>query len=258
MGRILYGRRTVTEYLRSEAQQATPKACYLSESLPAKLCAELKKRHPDALFHVWPKKKIDERFPDCRHQGVVLQFHGEAPVRSRLSDWKEAIHPQAGLLLLLDRIQDPQNLGGILRSAEALGVRTVFLTGKGASITPAVEQVSAGALFHLNIHSLSSSATIFKTARQAGYWICASVPPEQSEENIPTINTDHFDQLPETDQLLLVLSHEGAGTKPLILKEADYLLTIPLRGQTSSLNVNVACSILLENLLRRRPVAGDN
>lgn len=255
---VLYGRRTVQEYLAAGATGDGIQAVYLSESFPKNLRDSLEASVSPTLFRSMPRKQLDEKFPDVNHQGIVIQFHTNfTPVHRARKNWKAAVTDGRGLLLVLDRIQDPQNLGGIIRTAEAFGVQTLFITGKGAGLTPAVERVSAGAVFHLDIFTLSNLGTLIEEAQRADYWICTTEPPAPSEASQPEhsksapirLHTGEFHRLPSADKILLLLSHEGSGTKPLAQKKADYELSIPLKGQTASLNVGVATGILLDRLL---------
>lgn len=184
-------------------------------------------------------------------------------------DWRQFVRTKNGLLVLLDRIQDPQNLGSIVRSAEALGARAVFLTGQGAPPGDTMHRVSSGASLRLPIFMLSNLHRLVQQLKDDGYWICAAADPEAlagqnnradspasgqgSAKRNQSVACTHSElkQLPAASELALIIGNEGAGIKPLVLRESDYVISITMAGQTPSLNAGVAAGILLDRLIHR-------
>ncbi len=252
---LIYGRRPVQEYIRSEPDPGAIEAVYLAESFPGKFKSEILGRLRGVSLREFPRRKLDQMFEGINHQGVVLKFaKGRQPGSSRRRDYRELFQAKEGLIVVLDRIQDPQNLGSIIRTSESLGARALIITGKGAALTPAADRASAGASFHLEIHAVAGLDGVMETARKAGYWICVSALPDEEEgsraQAVPLF-TDNLRELPPSEEILLVIGTEGEGVRPLTLKKADYILTIPLHGKTASLNAGVATGILLDRLLNR-------
>lgn len=254
----LYGRRPVGEFFRSDADPGLVRRVYLSESFPA----EFRKRHLSeldaGLIQTRPRRELDRLFPDANHQGIVLELSARpAPALA----WKDVFRPPApgdGPIVVLDRIQDPHNLGSIVRSAEALGAKALFATGKGASVTsPVVDRVAAGAGMHLPVFELGGLQGLLKFARENHFWIVAAAgldgeSPEVAQAAGPrTIDFETLADLPPAGELVLLIGNEGEGLRKNLRESADYLFGIPLRGRTASLNAGVAAAILIERLIHR-------
>ncbi|MFH0736224.1 MAG: 23S rRNA (guanosine(2251)-2'-O)-methyltransferase RlmB [bacterium] len=148
------------------------------------------------------------------------------------------------LILILDSIQDPHNLGAILRTAEACGVDGVFLTThNSAKINETVEKTSAGAVFHLKICNVANINPIIKELKKEGYWIFGSMLDNKSKNY-----TEHDYKLPAA----IVLGNEGKGMHRLTAENCDFLVKIPMMGKIESLNVSVSTGVLLYEVLRQR------
>ena len=174
--------------------------------------------------------------PSSNHQGVALETSGY-PYQTLHDIFDRALAlGEDPLILLLDTLQDPQNLGTLLRSAEIVGVHGVVLPFKRtATITPAVVSASSGASEHLLIAqaNLSQSITLLK---EKGVWVVGlDGSPESSAPSQIRLN----------GPLAFVVGSEGRGMRPLVLKSCDYLMKLPMRGRIESLNAAVAGSIAL-------------
>ncbi len=256
--RIIYGRHPVSAYLKGAGDDQAVAAVYLGEHFPRKLGDELRKKFANASFHELPRKELDRLYPGLRHQGVVLEFHEGAPMPGEAEagdDWHDIVRERNGLIILLDRIQDPHNLGSIIRSAEALGARCVFVTGQGAPVNETVHKVSSGASLRLPLFRKSNLAQLLDALKDAGYWICAAAAREDLPEDLPA---DHpvqahteLGRLPEAQEIALIIGSEGDGVKTLSIKRSDYVITIDLPGDTESLNAGVAAGILIDRIVHR-------
>ncbi len=151
-------------------------------------------------------------------------------------------HP---VLVILDHIEDPHNMGAILRTCETLGVKAViYPKDRQCQITPTVVKVASGATQHLNMIRVTNLGQAVDKLKELGYWIYGS--DDQGEADL-----DHFKpNLP----FALVLGNEGRGMSTLLTKKLDARIRIPLVGAVSSLNVSVATGILLYQLTRIRAV----
>lgn len=258
MDELVYGRQPVRAYLESDFRAEDLIEIIVQDSLPRDLRDLIGRRAHRAAVTSLPRREIDQRFPGVSHQGLVLRLRaGAARARRRNEDWRDLADRKAGLFLLLDRIQDVQNLGAILRNAEALGAGAVILTGKGASINDVVHRVSAGASLFLPTYQESNLTGVIEQLKKRGYWICASASAadltrHDSRSGGPAALAHYeTDALPPANELALIIGSEGDGVKALALEKSDFVLSIPLRGKTDSLNAAVATAVLLDRLLNR-------
>lgn len=170
------------------------------------------------------------------HQGVALQVssYPYADTAAVLAHSQKTGEP--GFFLLLDTLQDPQNLGTLLRTAEAAGIHGVFLPShRSASVTPAVVHASSGASEHLRIVQ-GNLAQVIQALKEAGVWVMGL---EDSPEAQLLERTDLG------GALALVVGSEGSGLRELVRKSCDLLIRIPMRSRIESLNASVAGSIAL-------------
>jgi 23S rRNA (guanosine2251-2'-O)-methyltransferase len=148
-------------------------------------------------------------------------------------------------LLALDSIQDPHNLGAIIRSAVAAGVNGLILPkDRSASITGTVIKVSAGAAFHLDICRVTNLVSSFKVLKDEGIWIFGTAK-------------DSSQAVYETDLTVpacLVIGSEGKGLRPLVAEHCDIFISIPMQGSLDSLNASVAAGVILFETVRQRRV----
>ncbi len=177
------------------------------------------------------------------HQGVALETSAY-PYAALQDILAEAGHRQEALFILaLDTIQNPQNFGTLLRTAEAVGIHGVLIPlAHAVDVTPAVVQASSGASEHLLITraNLAQSITILK---EAGAWV---VGLEGSSQAVP------IDQARLDGPLVVVVGSEGEGLRALTRKSCDILVRLPMHGRVESLNASVAGSVILYQALRSR------
>jgi 23S rRNA (guanosine2251-2'-O)-methyltransferase len=144
---------------------------------------------------------------------------------------------QRPLLLLLDLLHGPQNIGTLLRTAEAVGAHGVIVQDRRApEITPAVAQYSAGASEHLLIAKVTNLAHTMTLLQDQGVWI-AGMDVDETAEPLGRVDLDRA--------LGIVVGHEGEGLRRLVRDRCDFLVELPMRGRVESLNAAVAGSILL-------------
>ena len=181
--------------------------------------------------------------PVRAHQGVVAV----GPPFSYAS-LHDVLHAKARaskrLYVLLDHLTDPHNVGAIVRTAECAGADALILPQRrSAGINAVVRKSSAGATSHLPIARVANLAEAIRMLKKAGIWVAgADSAPPAVEMTQADLNRD----------LALVVGAEGAGLSPLIKRECDYLVRIPLRGEVGSLNASVAAGVLLFETLRQR------
>lgn len=187
---------------------------------------------------VWvPKRRLDQM--DKHHQGVVAVSSAKTftSVESILTASKTPF------LLLLDGVEDPQNLGAIIRTAEGAGVDGLILPERrSAGLSDVVASVSAGALEHMKIARVKNLARSMDDLKKKGLWFVGA------EGGSPSYWFD-FDY---TVPLGLVFGSEGKGLRPLVRKKCDRILSLPLLGEIASLNVASAAAIFLYEVVRQR------
>ncbi|GEM_PF-230817 len=188
-----------------------------------------------------PIQKVDRIKLDSlgsNHQGIALfvepyPYADFAELLEMLNSPDEQAKP---MFLILDMIQDPQNLGTLLRTAEAVGAKGVLLPlRRSALITPAVVHASSGATEHLHICQVNLAQAI-ERLKNLGVWV---IGLDSSGDDL------HFHQLPYKESLAFVVGNEGEGMRPLVRASCDMLLRLPMCGNIESLNAAVAGSIVL-------------
>jgi len=186
------------------------------------------------------KAWLDRKSAGERHQGALC-YIAEMPVLGVSEIIAQASPP--GLLLILDGIEDPHNLGAILRSAEVAGADGVFIPQRrSAPLSAAAVKASAGASAHLRVARSGNTARLIEQLKAAGYWIAG----------IDAAADKPLWQLDLTGPTVLVLGSEGSGLHRLVRDKCDFLASIPMRGKVSSFNVSVAAGIALYEVLRQR------
>jgi len=190
------------------------------------------------------RRQLD-RIGDFRHQGVAAEA-AQYPYVELEAILAEADQRQeTPLLLMLDCLQDPQNFGALLRTAEIAGVHGVVIPKRRAvGITPAVVNSSAGATEHLLVAQVTNLVRTMETLKARGLWIVGL-------EDVPQAQP-HYYQSDLTMPLALVVGSEGRGMGRLVRETCDILIRLPMRGRISSLNVAVAGSIALYEVWRQR------
>ncbi len=185
---------------------------------------------------------LDRKAGGVRHQGILcyvaaMDTCGSADIL------EQAKSP--GLLVVLDGIEDPQNLGAVLRSAEAAGADGVFLPRhRSASLSATVVKASAGAASNVKIARVPNIAQLIESLKKNGYWVAgldaaADKPIWDADLTVPTA---------------LVLGNEGSGLHRLVRDKCDYVISLPILGKVGSYNVSVAAGMALYEVLRQRAI----
>lgn len=186
---------------------------------------------------------LDKWVSGVRHQGVVARLKPQEPadLTAILAD-----RQQNTFLLILDGIQDPHNLGACLRTADAAGIDAVIVPkDRAAAMTPAVRKVASGAAESIPLIRVTNLARTLRELKEAGLWLVGT------SDGAPV---DVFEQK-LTGPIAVILGAEGQGLRQLTEKHCDYLIRIPMAGAVSSLNVSVACGIVLYEAVRQRRAA---
>lgn len=183
---------------------------------------------------------------DTRHQGVVALVHAIAP-RDENDLWALLQQTDDPLLLILDGVTDPHNLGACLRTADAAGVHAVIVPkNKSAGLTATVVKVASGAAEHVPLVQVTNLARTMKTLQDYGVWITGTA----GETDQPVYQANF------SGPTAIVMGAEGEGMRRLTREHCDHLVTIPMQGAVSSLNVSVATGVCLFEAVRQRARRG--
>ena len=183
-------------------------------------------------------EEIAQRSGSDGHQGVCAEV-----AEYRYADAAQLLAAPAPLLVALDEVTDPQNLGAVCRSAECAGATGVVIPERrSAEVTPAVCKASAGAVEHLPIARVRNLADFLAEAKEAGCWTYGAA----AEGATPYREPDY------RGGVVLVLGAEGRGLRPRVAAACDALIALPLRGRIDSLNVSATAAVLLYEMLHQR------
>lgn len=236
---ILYGLHPVEEALRS-GNRAFDHVCVARERHDQRLQKIIDAARENAVRVCFePREELTRLARTAAHQGVV------AVVRSReFLDLEDLLAgPEPRLLLALDGVEDPQNLGALLRSADASGVDGVLLTERRAAPLSAVAvKASAGAAEHVRIARVVNLVRALEQLKQQNIW-CVGLDER---------GTMSYDEYDFTSNTVIVLGREGDGLHELVRRTCDHLLRIPMAGAVASLNVSAAGAVVLFEAARQR------
>jgi 23S rRNA (guanosine2251-2'-O)-methyltransferase len=189
-----------------------------------------------------PRDALTRLARTAEHQGVV------AVVRQReFLDVEDLLEgPEPRLVLALDGVEDPQNLGALLRTAEAARVDGVLLTERrSAPLSPVAIKASAGASEHMRLARVVNLVRSLETLKERNLW-CVGLDERGAQD---------YDQYDFTSNTVIVLGREGAGLHDLVRRTCDHLLRIPMGGKVASLNVSAAGAVVLFEAARQRRAA---
>lgn len=189
-------------------------------------------------FELAEADSIEERCGSPEHQGVCADVS-----RYRYADPDDLLADPDALVVALDEVQDPHNLGAVCRVVEAAGGSgVVILERRSAEVTPAVCKASAGAVEHLAVARVRNLADWLGAAKQHEAWVYGA----DAGAEIP------YDQPDWRGRVVLVLGSEGRGLRPRVASACDQLVSLPVRGRVGSLNVSTAAAALVYGILQSR------
>ncbi|MEN2769133.1 23S rRNA (guanosine(2251)-2'-O)-methyltransferase RlmB [Ornithinibacillus xuwenensis] len=194
-----------------------------------------------------PKTKLDQ-LSDGNHQGVIAyvasyQYASLEDLFARSEERNED-----PFFIILDELEDPHNLGSILRTADATGAHGVIIPKRrSVGLTATVAKTAAGALEHIPVVRVTNIATTIEELKQRNVWVVGT----EAEA------TEDYRQLDGTLPIALVIGNEGKGMSRLVREKCDWTVSLPMKGKVSSLNASVACSLLLYEVYRKRYPIGE-
>lgn len=242
MEEIIYGKNPILEALRGDRE--LNKIWIAEGSKPQAVQAiydEAKLR--GIIVTQVPRTKLDQIADTKNHQGVVAFVAAYEYVQYEDLLTRAGKDGKVPFLLMLDGIEDPHNLGSILRTADATGVDGVIIPKRRATgLTQVVAKSSAGAIEHVPVARVTNLATTIDDLKEKGYWVfgtdaTAKLDYRRADYKIPTV---------------LVIGSEGKGISRLIRDKCDFLIHLPMVGKVTSLNASVAASLMMYEVLRQR------
>jgi 23S rRNA (guanosine2251-2'-O)-methyltransferase len=259
---IVYGRNPVREALRGRRASGIARVWATANAAHEPWLADVETR-------VCGTHELERLCGSSAHQGLCAEAGGYPYVGAH-----ELLAVDSPLIVALDQVQDPQNLGSICRTAECAGATGVVIPERrAAEVTPAACKASAGAVEHMRIARVRNIADFLAEARDAGFWSYGASAPDSSDtdwrdggssDEVATRVTPSKDHpmVPYTAPdysggVVLVLGSESSGLRPRVAGACDQLVSLPLRGKMESLGVAAAAAALLYGILQGREGALD-
>lgn len=237
MKQYIYGKNTVVEALKGDKYIYK---LYVLENVDRKIISLCEKRHIS--YEICDKNKLNKLAGNGVHQGIVAQV--KEYDYSSLEEIIEGIpEGKLPLLLMLDGLEDPHNLGAILRTSDAIGVDGVII-GKNRSVglTPTVAKVSTGALNYIKVARVTNLSRTLIELKKKGYWVIGCDNNESQDYRSVDYNMP----------VVIVIGSEGAGISPLVKKQCDFNVVMPMVGHVDSLNASVATALILYEVYNSR------
>jgi 23S rRNA (guanosine2251-2'-O)-methyltransferase len=194
-------------------------------------------------FEYVDRKILEKNASTPVHQGVLA--YAAAKEYVSLEDLLSISHTKGGqpLYCILDGLEDPHNLGAILRTADAAGIHGLIIRNRReVGLTPVVAKASAGAIEYVPVARVANISQAIETLKKNGVWVVGI----EASGNVP------FDKVDFTLPTAIVVGGEGAGIAELVRKKCDVLASIPMRGRISSLNASVAAALVMYEAFRQR------
>lgn len=238
---MIEGRNAVLEAFRSGK---TIDKLFLLEGCqdgPIRTIAREARKHSTIVKYV-TKERLDQLSETGKHQGVIAQAaaYSYASVDDILQNAKDK--GEDPFIFLLDGIEDPHNLGAIIRSADAAGAHGVIIPRRRAAmVTAAAEKASAGASAYMRVARVANTAQTLENLKKAGVWTAAV-----------DMGGELYTKADLSGPMALVIGSEGKGISRLVRETCDFCVSIPMRGGVNSLNASNAAAVLMYEVLRRR------
>lgn len=183
------------------------------------------------------KREIDDLCPGV-NQGIILDIPDY-----EYSDLSIVLEEQPEIIVMLDHLEDPHNLGAIIRTCEAAGIRNIIIPkDRQVGVNATVWKTSVGTLDNVNVISVSNLVNTIEKLKKENYWIVGT----------SLDNSIDYREIDYTGKIVLVIGNEGSGISNLVSKKCDFLAKIPMYGKTNSLNASVAAGIMIYEVIRNR------
>ena len=230
MSNIVYGKNSFIEALNSNR---IIKAYVLRDS---NFIKDLKDKKID--FEIVNKNKLDELSRNGNHQGCLAKTK-----EYKLSSVEKMLKKENGLIVMLDGLKDPHNLGAIIRTCECAGVDgIIYKKHNSVHINETVAKVACGALEYVKVAEVNNLVSTIEELKKNGYWV---VGTDGNAKN-------YYDEIDYKMNVVLVIGSEGEGISRLVKENCDFVVKLPMFGIINSLNASVASGIMIYNVLDKR------
>lgn len=230
MSNYIYGKNSFVEALKNNRIK---KAYVLKDS---SFINELKKKHIE--YEIKDKKELDIMSNRGNHQGALALVE-----EYKLYELNDLISKEDGLIVVLDGLKDPHNLGAIIRTCECAGADgIIYKKHNSVKLSDTVAKVASGALEHVKVAEVTNITNTLKELKDKGYWVVGS----DASSSLSYKDVDY------NRNVVLVIGSEGEGISRLVKEECDYIVSLPMKGQVNSLNASVAAGILIYNVISSR------
>lgn len=244
---IIIGKNPVIEALKSGR---SVNKVLVSEQLNPTVQKKLQQmaREAGTVVQKVPKSKLDQ-LEDGSHQGVIayVASYQYATIDDLFQSAEK--REEDPFFIILDELEDPHNLGSILRTADATGAHGVIIPKRrSVGLTATVAKTSAGAMEHIPVARVTNIANTIDELKERNVWVVGTAMEA----------TEDYRKLDGSIPIALVIGNEGKGISRLVRKKCDWTVSLPMKGEVSSLNASVACSLLLYEVFRKRNPLGDS
>ena len=210
------------------------KKAYISKNFDEKNIMSVLNRNN--IYIKWMEKRDLDKFVDGNHQGIVLEIDDY-----EYSDVDELIEDN-GIIVMLDHLEDPHNLGAIIRTCEAAKVSGIIIPkDRSVSVNSTVMKVSAGALEQVKISQVTNLSQTLSYLKKQGYWIVGT-----------DMQGTNYTDIDYSGKIVIVIGNEGKGMSDIIKKNCDFIAKIPMRGSINSLNASVAAGIIIFEAIKKQ------
>ncbi len=230
---IVYGKNVAKEILKS---RINIKKIYLSNNFNDDEINSLINKNK-YLVNYLEKDKLDNMY-NAQTQGIVIEIDD-----FKFTDFEEIENDEdSNIIVMLDHIEDPHNIGAIIRTCECAGVDYLIIPNKRTvSINATVMKTSSGALINTKICEVANLRNTIEKLKKLNYWI---VGADMNGENYSKINYE--------GKTVLIIGNEGSGLSHIVKESCDFIASIPMNGEINSLNASVACGIIVFEILKSR------
>lgn len=230
---LVYGRNVAKEILQNPKNV---KKVILQDNFDDKVINSLIEKS-NLRVEMLPKFKIDD-LCDGAHQGIILDI-----TDYQYSKIEDILNSNPDFIVILDHIEDPHNLGAIIRTSEAAGVDAIVIPkDRQVGVNSTVMKTSAGALSNMKVSMVSNLVQTMEKLKKEGFWIVGT-----AMENSVDYRTIDY-----SGKIALVIGNEGKGISRLVRESCDFVATIPMKGKINSLNASVASGIMIYEVVRNR------
>lgn len=231
---LVYGKNVAIEYLRKNKKI---KKIWIQDSFNDQTILSLVQKRQIG-YKKCPKIELD-RLANGVHQGIILEV--EDYQYASLSDFLK--NTNDGFLIILDHIEDPHNLGAIIRTCEAAGVDGIILPkDRSATVNATVLKTSVGTTENVKIAQVTNLVQAIQELKESGYWIVGT----------DMTNSTDYRKIDYTGKTAIIIGNEGSGMSRLVRESCDFIARIPMYGKVNSLNASVSAGIMIYEVLRQK------